>query len=487
MNRPLSTPLAATIVFIEACAVLILEILSVRLLAPYVGLTLETTTSIIGAVLLGIAVGAGVGGWVADRTNPPRLIFGLLIGGGGLTLLTVPIIRWLGPMAMEKGTGGALIVTLVALVPVAAVLSAISPTVTHWRLRDLQSSGTVVGGLSAWGTAGALVGTFGAGFVLVPFLPVSITIISVGALLVVTGVIFGGFMNLFSTDIIAGFALIPVMVGGVGPLLPSPCVVETSYHCVNVTRVPGYPTGRYLYLDTERNSFIDLNDPSDLGTFRYMQWIANAIEGYEPGTPLSMVVVGGGAFTLPRWLQAVRPGSTSTTLEVDGQLVRFDKQHLGLHTSPSLQAVVGDARLSIHKQPTGSADVVIGDAFSGLTMPWQLTTVEWLREVRRVLKPGGFYAENMIDKRPLALLRAESATLLTVFSNVQLIAIPGKGGSPAGGNAVLFASNAPLPLSRTANLAGGATVYDQRDMKELAAGVLPLTDNYAPVDQLQTR
>jgi len=93
----------------------------------------------------------------------------------------------------------------------------------------------------------------------------------------------------------------------------------------------------------------------------------------------------------------------------------------------------------------------------------------------------------MIDKRPLALLRAESATLLTVFSNVQLIAIPGKGGSPAGGNAVLFASNAPLPLSRTANLAGGATVYDQRDVKELAAGVLPLTDNYAPVDQLQTR
>ena len=59
---PLPLPFAAGIVFVAAGAVLVLEILSVRLLAPYVGLTLETTTSIIGAVLLGIAVGAAIGG-----------------------------------------------------------------------------------------------------------------------------------------------------------------------------------------------------------------------------------------------------------------------------------------------------------------------------------------------------------------------------------------------------------------------------------------
>ena len=46
-------------------------------LAPYVGLTMETTTSIIGAVLAGIALGAAVGGIFADRTDPRRLAVGL--------------------------------------------------------------------------------------------------------------------------------------------------------------------------------------------------------------------------------------------------------------------------------------------------------------------------------------------------------------------------------------------------------------------------
>jgi hypothetical protein len=96
-------PVAATLVFLAAGAVLMLEILSVRLLAPYVGLTLETTTAIIGAALAGIAIGAAVGGYFADRTHTRRLIVGLLIGGGLLSLLTVPAVRWLGPRRSGRG------------------------------------------------------------------------------------------------------------------------------------------------------------------------------------------------------------------------------------------------------------------------------------------------------------------------------------------------------------------------------------------------
>src|ERR1700684_624221 len=112
--------LAAVLVFLASGAVLVLEILSVRLLAPYVGLTLETTTSIIGAVLFGIAAGAALGGCTSDRVNPYRLVAGLLAGGCLLVLLTVPIIRWLGPSASEGGSTAAVGVTFAALVPVAA-------------------------------------------------------------------------------------------------------------------------------------------------------------------------------------------------------------------------------------------------------------------------------------------------------------------------------------------------------------------------------
>src|ERR1700754_4439072 len=89
LPRALPPIIAAALVFAAAGAVLVLEILAVRLLAPYVGLTLETTTSIIGAALAGIAVGAAIGGRLADHTDTRRLIVWLFVGGGLLALLTV--------------------------------------------------------------------------------------------------------------------------------------------------------------------------------------------------------------------------------------------------------------------------------------------------------------------------------------------------------------------------------------------------------------
>jgi hypothetical protein len=478
--------LAAGIVFVASGAVLVLEILSVRLLAPYVGLTLETTTSIIGAVLAGIAVGAALGGWTADRVNPYRLVVGLLIGGGLLVLLTVPIIRALGPSASEGGNAAAVGVTFAALVPVAAVLSAVTPTVARLQLRDLRASGTIVGRLSAWATAGALVGTFGTGFVLVPLLPVSTSVLTVGILLALAGVTLGAYIRQFGLAKTFGAGVATLALAGLTLAQHSPCDAETTYHCAQIEVDPERPTAELLLLDRGYNSEVDLQDPSYLG-FSYDQWIAPAIsELGRPGAPLDGVFVSGGAFTLPRWLEATRPGSHSNVLEVDNKLVEFDRKDFGLRTSPNLRATIGDARLTIRREPTGSANVVVGDAFSSRTVPWQLMTTEWLREVRRVLRPDGLYALNMIDYPPLSLLRAEAATLLATFANVRMITPAGAGGRPAGGNIVLLASEGPLPPQR-GKPTDNASVYERGAIVRLVGGAEPLRDDYAPVDQLETR
>jgi spermidine synthase len=482
----LPPPMAAALVFVASGAVLVLEILSVRLLAPYVGLTLETTTSIIGAVLAGIAVGAALGGWVADRTNPRWLVVGLLIGGGLLVFLTVPIIRALGPPASEGGNTAAIGVTFAALVPVAAVLSAVTPTVARLQLRDLRASGTIVGRLSAWATAGALVGTFGTGFVLVPLLPVSSSVLAIGIMLVLAGVLLGIYVRLLNPVKIAVTMLATVALAGLTLAQHSPCDAETTYHCAQIEIDPERPTAELLVLDRGYNSEVDMTDPSYLG-FSYEHWIGDAITAIgRPRTPLHAVFVGGGAFTLPRWLAATRPGSRSNTLEVDGKLVEFDRQQFGLSTSPALRATIGDARLTMRDEPPGGADVIVGDAFSSRTVPWQLMTTEWLHELRRVLRPGGLYALNMIDYPPLHLLRAEAATLLDSFTNVRLITGAGADGRPAGGNAVLLASNGSLPYER-GPAADGGTIYDRAAIVQLVSGDKPLRDDYAPVDQLETR
>lgn len=474
---------AAALVFIAAGAVLVLEILAVRLLAPYVGLTLETTTSIIGAALAGIAIGAALGGRIADRTNTRRLVVGLLIGGGLLALLVVPVVHWLGPGARGEGNLAALGITVIALVPSAVVLSAVSPAVAHLQLHDLRASGTVVGGLSGWATAGALLGTFGTGFVLVPLMPVGTAVLLTGLGLVLTGVALGLSSRLLSLAGLAGVLLLAVVLGAWSEGFDSPCDAETKYHCVNVEVDPSNSSGRELLLDDLQHSYVDLKDPTDLH-YNYVRWIAKAIDATYPPQALDVVFVGGGGFTLPRWLLATRPGSQAEVLEVDGELVEFDEEHLGLRTSPELRVTVGDARMGMFDQADDSADVVVGDAFGNLAVPWHLTTEEWSEELKRVLKPGGLYALNVIDLPPLDLQRAVAATLLDAFAHIRMVTF-GRAERPIGGNAVILASDRPIPAAANTNNKV-ATTLRLSEVKRFAEDAEVLRDDYAPADQLLT-
>jgi len=485
LPKALPPLLASALVFVAAGAVLMLEILAVRLLAPYVGLTLETTTAIIGAALGGIAVGAALGGYFADRTNTRLLIVGLLIVGGLLTLLTVPVVRWLGPGARGDGNLAALGITLLALVPAAAALSAVSPAVAHLQLHDLRASGTVVGRLSGWGTAGALVGTFGTGFVLVPLLPVGATVLMIGISLALVGIVLGIVSRLLSPAAVVGAAVAALVLSGLSASSDSPCDTETRYHCVRIEADPARLSSYNLLLDDGYHSYVDLSDPTYL-EYPYSRWIADAIDATSPPkAPLDVLFIGGGGFTLPRWLLATRPGSHAQVLEVDGELVDFVKERLGLRASPALQISVGDARIDILDVESNSADVVVGDAFSSDSVPWHLATVEWTEEVLRVLKSGGLYAINLIDYQPLNLVKAEAATLRDVFSDVRLVTYPGAGGEPYGSNLVLLASNRPLP-KKTGSNAKGATTYDEEEVESLVAGAEVLRDDFAPADQLMT-
>lgn len=467
-----------------AGAVLVLEILAVRLLAPYVGLTLETTTSIIGAALAGIALGAAIGGRIADRTNTRLLVVGLLVGGGVLALLSAPVVHWLGPGARGDGDIAALGITLIALVPAAAVLSAVSPAVAHLQLHDLRASGTVVGSLSGWATAGALLGTFGTGFVLVPLLSVNTAVLIVGGCLILFGAALGASTRLVPVTAIAGAVALLIVLGAWSQSIDSPCEVNTKYHYVSLEADPDRAGGYALLLDDIHHSYVDLNDPTHL-EYNYVQWIAKAIDATQPARkPLEVVFVGGGGFTLPRWLLATRPGSSAEVFEVDGELVEFGEEKLGLRRSADLQIRVGDARMEMLAVPDRSADVVVGDAFGNLSVPWHLTTTEWGEEVKRVLKPGGLYALNVIDLGPLKLQRAEAATLLDAFDHVEMVTF-GSEEEVFGGNAVILASERPIPeralLDNEESVALG-----QSELESFAAEGEILRDAFAPADQLLT-
>jgi len=318
----------------------------------------------------------------------------------------------------------------------------------------------------------------------VPLLPVGLTVLLIGAVLTIGGIVLGTASRLLPPAVAVGAVLAALVLSGLSISSNSPCDTETKYHCVSLEADEARKASYNLILDDGRHSYVDLRDPTYL-EYAYTRWIADGIDTTNPSKePLDALFVGGAGFTLPRWLLATRPGSHAQVLEVDGELVDFAKERLGLRTSPALQVAVGDARVSILDVASDSVDVVVGDAFSATSVPWHLTTTEWTEEVRRVLRPNGLYAMNVIDHLPLDLASAEAATLLDVFSNVRLISNEGPSGELFGGNLVFLASD--RSLLRTGSNAKGGIVYDETAIGSLADGAEVLRDDFAPADQLLT-
>ncbi|HET6985264.1 MAG TPA: fused MFS/spermidine synthase [Kribbella sp.] len=480
---PVGQRLAISLAFGSAAAVMVLELVSLRLVAPYIGLTLETNTAVIGVALAAIATGAALGGRFADMVPPSRTLGPLMLFAGALVMVILPVVRWTGEALRGNDSNFVFLVLAVTLFAPAALLSAVTPMVTKLRLANLAETGTVVGRLSAYATVGGIVGTVLTGFVFVANVPISTIVLTLGGLLVVAGVVL--------TVVLRGAraAVKPVALALVGATLtlvaPRPCEVETAYHCARVVADPNREGGRTLYLDQLRHSYVDLNDPTYL-EFDYTKNFAAAINGSWPARqPLDTLHVGGGGLTMPRYLTATRPGSKNQVYEIDAAVVELDKKELGVRTGPDLGLTVRDGRLGVRAEATDSKDLVIMDAFSGLSVPWHLTTRELITDIKRVLRPDGVYLVNVIDHGKALFAKAEVKTLQAEFAHVAVIATTDGFDGRTGGNFVLVASDRPINVGAIA--AGVGPGMEVRDQLTDFVGDSPvLTDDYAPVDQLLT-
>lgn len=484
---------AGLIVFGASAAVLVLEILAVRLLAPYLGVTLEVTTGVIGTVLAGIALGTWLGGKLADQVDPRRLLGPILILGGVLALAVIPIVSLLASMDVSPSPQGILLAAGAAFFLPAAVLSAASPTIVKLQLHHLGQTGSVVGRYSAIGTAGAILGSFLTGFVLVAAVPTRPIIIALGIGLIVVGLVVAWTLGRERGSGLLALAL--ALAGGSvlwAVMAPTTCQRQSAYFCINVTTESVDGSERVLRMDTLRHAFVDLDDPTRL-EFAYTRLLGDVADGLAPaGEPIAGLHVGGGGFTLPRYIEATRPGSTGRVLELDPVVLDVARQELGFEESDAMSVELGDGRLSMRDEPTDAYDLVIGDAFAGPAVPWHLTTSEFVADVQRVLRPGGIYAVNIIDYPPLELARAQLSTFTDVFEHVAVYGPASRVSGQSGGNLILLASDSPFPEAeiRAANEAHGGSAYFASDPDELADfidGALVLTDDFAPTDQLLTR
>jgi spermidine synthase len=520
IRRPWRAWEAYLLVFATSLCTLVLEIVAGRVLAPAIGVSLYTWTSIIGIVLAGLAVGNYLGGVAARRIASPGALAALLLASSFSVWVVAILSRTndfervfteLEPLTRIVWLSGLL------FFPPSLLMGTVTPLVAQLTLLDRAESGAVVGRLGAVSAAGSIAGTFLAGFYLIPVFGSRAILLAVAvALLLLALLTLAGrtrFSRLGATIVFVSATLIGAPTGYALTQDRNACLLETAYSCI---RINWSTVGEVIYGTVQHDRVVQGHTAPHvprLLLLDYVRAFADAavyqqerpvpvLASTGPNVPqsippLRVLFVGGGSYTLPRYLEAVYPGSDLHVLEIDPEVTATAQRYLGLRLDGAIRVQHGDARPSLSGLPGSAYDLVYGDAFSDISIPWHLTTLEFAHHVRRVLRPDGLYVANVIDTwEDSRFLAAFVRTLGSAFSHVSLLRVT-DWHLDGLQNWVVVASDQPLDavrleLIRRPGLTGTERAQARLVEPDRVAQWLSerrhtapvLTDDYAPVDRL---
>ncbi|MBC9954393.1 fused MFS/spermidine synthase [Leucobacter sp. cx-42] len=243
------------------------------------------------------------------------------------------------------------------------------------------------------------------------------------------------------------------------------------------------PGAVQLVVDGTPQSHVNLRNPADL-FYEYIRRIGHVIDLFKPSSqPISALHLGGGAFTLPRYVEATRPGSRQQIIELEGALVDLVREAAPLPQRASIRVRRGDARAMLAKLPAGmhgAMDLIVVDVFAGAQTPAHISSVEFYDALKPFLSPGGVVVVNAADGAGLPFVRGQAATLADRFSVVAAIAEPQVLKGRRFGNVVFVASDADPDLEWLPRLlAGGpfpASMLAGPEFAALAAKAKVVTD-----------
>lgn len=244
---------------------------------------------------------------------------------------------------------------------------------------------------------------------------------------------------------------------------------------------PFTPGSFQLVVDGTPQSHVHPDRPTEL-FFEYVNRMGHVIDQLREG-PITALHLGAGALTLPRYIEATRPGSRQQVLELERGLVELVREHLPWPRSAAIRVRYGDARETLGKLPgalRGAVDLAIVDVFGGARIPAHVTSAEFYEEVGAFLAPDGVLLVNVADGGDLRFARGQAATLGYVFADTALLAESAVLKGRRYGNFVLVASHSPLPLEWMPRLLLSgphpASVVSGRDLTDWIAGAPVVTD-----------
>jgi spermidine synthase len=235
--------------------------------------------------------------------------------------------------------------------------------------------------------------------------------------------------------------------------------------------------GVTVMMDGSPQSHVNLADPGSLG-FEYIAHFAAVIDTLPAG-PLGVTHIGGAGLTLARYVNAERPGSPQIVLEPNAGLTELVRRDLPLPRQHRIRVRPVNGRTGVAQLGDASADVVVLDAYAQGRVPAELTTMEFLADASRVLRPDGTMLLNIADEPNMAFLRRVYAGLVTVFGQVALIGTHEILKGRRFGNTVAIAAHGPLDIAalrrQVAKMPFPTGLRDGAQLARQFAGSAPFT------------
>ncbi len=410
------------IVFISGAMIMILELVGSRVVAPYVGSSTFIWTSLIGVILASLSLGYYLGGKVADRNPKPEKLAMIIFIASILIVLTWMIKDQVMIMSdfIFDNRFRALFTATILFVPASLFLGMVSPYAFKLKLSNLETSGQTAGTLYALSTLGSIIGTFLAGFYLIPSLGTQKLLILIALALALNTLLIkeGKFWYFRLIYALILFILLFFNLNTFTVQANNFIDLDTEYSRVFIydTEIKG-KEARVMLRDDKLHSAKYLN--SDELVFNYTKYYNLALE-LLPNSQETLMI-GGAAYSYPQYLLKNYPNLGVDVVEIDPELTLLARKYFGLENSDNLNIYHNDARIYINRNEK-KYDIIYGDAFSShYSVPYHLTTLEFNNKIYESLKDEGIYIMNIISSTNGAksnYFKAQYNTTAQVFDKV---------------------------------------------------------------------
>ena len=419
-------------VFLCGALGMVLELVAARILSPYVGSSNLIWTTIIGIMLTSMSIGYWLGGKIADKRPDINLLsFFILIGAfftSIIPILETALVKPLSEVMNELVIIAIICSTIVFGIP-SFILAMVSPFAVKLEDKNHEEIGKTSGKISSLSTIGSIVGTFVAGFLLIPNLGVRTLILIITITLIILSFVMFNKKNIKYS--ICMFLCLLTLIGlnYYGKVLfdkNNPDIikdVDSEYSRIWIKNIPvGEISYKTMEVDTGLESYIN-KDTNEMGA-RYLYYYD--LFDYYNKDAKSTLMIGGAAYTYPTYYLNKYQEKTIDVAEIDEKMTELAIEEFDLDIeNPRLKIYHQDGR-SFLNNTKNKYDTILIDAFKGLNAPFELTTYEALTKAKNALNDNGMVITNIISSlegEDEEFIKYEYATYKAVFDDVKLFKV----------------------------------------------------------------